>query len=106
MKVKLAVVAGIALLGLAGCGERPVDGTVTHKQYSAAYTYFTHPCVSYDAKGSCRMYGIQPNYMPASYQVCVRGVDKNGEAAEGCWEVPPHEYAQWHEGDHYSARTR
>jgi hypothetical protein len=114
MKVKLAVVGALTVAGLAlgACGERPVEGTVTHKQYSAAYTYFTHPCIAYSTRTyrsgnstytstSCVAYGLTPNYMPASYQICVDGVGKSGKKASGCWEVPPQEYARWHEGDHY-----
>jgi hypothetical protein len=116
MKVKLAIVAGLALAGmtLGACGERPVEGTVTHKQYSAGYTYYTHPCLMTSRYKSgtnsyssvCVLYGNTPNYMPASYQICVKGVDKNGKDAEGCWEVPPSEYARWREGDHFGQRVQ
>lgn len=97
---RAALVVLLALV-LAGCSDPPVEGVVVHKQHSDAYTYFTYPCVGYNARGMCTAYGIQPNFMPASWEVCVSGLDKNGKHAEGCIEVGEVAYSRYSEGSRY-----
>lgn len=101
MIVKVMAAGALALAALGACADPPVSGTVVHRQYSAAYSYITYYCVSYDKNGLCAFNMPVSNHMPASYQVCVKGIDKKGKQAEGCIEVPPNEYAAYAEGDPY-----
>jgi hypothetical protein len=97
---RIGLVAAATLLALAGCSDPPTSGTVTHKQYSAAYDYITYMCITYGQYG-CTSYMPIFNHMPASYQICVDGTDKHGKQASGCIEMDPASYATYREGDHY-----
>lgn len=78
-----------------------MQGVVEHKQHSDAYDYVTMVCSGYSSSGSCTVWVPIFNHMPASWQVCVKGVDKNGKDAEGCIEIPEAEYAKYSEGSRY-----
>jgi hypothetical protein len=89
-----------AVLLVAGCSNPPVSGKVSHKQHSDAYDYVTMSCVAYGKYG-CNAWVPIYNHMPASWQVCVDGVDKDGKDASGCIEVGEYRYGMYAEGDHY-----
>jgi hypothetical protein len=99
--VKRALILLAAAVLLAGCSDPPVEGVVTHKQHSDAYDYVTMQCGAYGTNGGCTAYYPVFNHMPASWEVCVSGLDKNGKHAEGCIEVGESAYGQYDEGSHY-----
>lgn len=96
-----------------------MSGTI-HKSYSAPYTYITNPCVAWGSRtytstrkvGNsyvtstrsvqyCIAHVTHFNTMPATWQLCVDGVDKEGRKASNCWYTDPSEYDTWREGDHW-----
>lgn len=65
-------VAAAAALALTGCTAEPESGTVTEKEYEAAYFTTTQSCTSqYDAKGKYKGQTCVPvtNYYPECYEV-------------------------------------
>lgn len=105
MTVHKRLLTMMTVLALTGCADPPVDGVVAHKQHSDAYDYVTMVCGAYDSKTfACTVWIPISNHMPASWQLCVQGVDKNGKDAEGCIEVAQQTYDRYSEGSHYSAR--
>lgn len=108
MKRRLWTVALAAALALTACDPPPLSGTVEHKSYSAPYTYYTYPCMAYGTRrvGSttttyCMVYGLQANHMPARWQLCVKGPNKNGKIVSDCMETTPAEYDRYREGDQW-----
>jgi hypothetical protein len=95
----IAVVIVIALVYVTGCSKPPVSGTIEHKQYSSSVTYYTYPCMAYDSKMRCIMYGLQRNYIPPSWQICVHGPDEDGKIVTGCFDVDPGQFNRVREGD-------
>lgn len=96
------LLAAAVLLALVGCSDPPVEGVVVHKQHSDAYDYVTMMCIAHDPKTfACTGWMPISNHMPASWQVCVEGLDKNGKHAEGCIEIGEAAYGQYDEGSHY-----
>ena len=101
-------VSALALLALAltACSSPPTSGWIEHKQYSAAYTYHTYPCILYTTIRTgttsmtvCAAYGDDVWYRPAEYGLCLRH-DKPNES-DGCRDVTPQEYDRYREGQHY-----
>lgn len=99
--MKRALVLVAALLTLAACSDPPVEGRVTHKQHSDAYDYVTMICAGYSTQGACTVWVPIFNHMPASWQLCIDGVDKNNKKASGCIEVPQETYSRYSEGSDY-----
>lgn len=98
--MKRAMVLAVAVLALAGCSDPPVEGRVSHKQHSDAYDYTTMICAAYGQYG-CTVWVPVFNHMPASWQLCIDGVDKNNNKASGCIEVTQETYGRYSEGSAY-----
>jgi hypothetical protein len=113
-----AALAAALCLPLAACANPPMSGTITHKQYSAAYTYDTYPCIAYttdystyrDSRGNsyttssqrCIAWGVHHNYMPARWGLCLKADPGDTEHdAEGCHDVDEVTYRRYDEGSHY-----
>lgn len=114
----------LSTLGLAGCSKPPIEGVVTNKSYTAPYVYDTHPCTawvsvphtrttrtkvgnSYTTTSStyytqvCIAYTTHHNYMPATWRMCVEGLDEDGKKASDCFYVDEREYGQYSQGSHW-----
>lgn len=118
----------LSTLGLAGCSKPPIEGVVTNKSYTAPYTYDTHPCTlwisvphtrivttsrkvgnSYVTSSStqtyytqmCAAYTTHHNYMPATWRMCVEGLDEDGHKARDCFYVDEQEYGRYSQGSHW-----
>lgn len=101
MKRLLWTVAPLAALTLTACDPPPLSGVVEHKSYSAAYSYYTYPCIVYNAKGYCVAYGLQNNHMPARWTLCVKGPNKDGKVVSDCWDTTPTDYDRYREGSQW-----
>lgn len=94
--------------------------------YTAPYTYMTYPCTfwvqdphtttttrkvgnSYVTSRStyytsrCVMHTVHTNYMPATYRMCVDGVDEDGKKASDCFYVNSSEFSRYQRGSHWVA---
>lgn len=98
---RLSLILTVGILALTACDPPPLSGVVEHKSYSAAYTYFTYPCIAYNSKGYCTAYGLIINQMPARWTLCVKGPNKNGKVVSDCWDTDPVDYGRYTEGDRW-----
>jgi len=102
--VGVVIASVIGLTGWAVWYEwdhEPTSGVVVHKQHSDSYWYPTTSCGSYDSKMNCTSYTTHMNYMPDSWQLCIRGTDRHGRPAEDCIEVSKGSWFSHPEGSQY-----
>jgi hypothetical protein len=125
----LTLVGAIALTQTA-CSKPPVEGTITNMSYTPAYSYPTYPCTvwtqdphtrivtttrkvgnSYVTSSStqtyytsrCVAHTMHMNYMPATWRMCVDGVDEDGKKASDCFYTDPTNFARYSKGSHWVA---
>lgn len=95
----MARIRGIALLvvvlALVAC-TAPKQGVVYDKKYHAAYTYTTWNCYSYNKQGVCTLNMPSSNYVPESWELCLRDGDE-----EGCRHVDQTTYHKFRIGSYY-----
>lgn len=112
----------VIVLVLTGCANPPVSGRITHKQHSDRVVYYTHPCIAWttdrttvrsaDGKTTytktsqrCIAWGTRENVIPASWELCLDGIDVEGARATGCLDVPEAVWHSYAEGDTYPRPT-
>ena len=93
-KIRTALL--VMVLALTAACTAPEKGVVYQKKYHAAYTYTTWHCYSYNKQGICTLNMPQSNYVPESWELCLR----DGEE-EGCRSVDQTTYHKYRVGSYY-----